>query len=447
MVASVLAIDVKGFFDKVNHQRMAHVLWEMGFPLSIVKWVQSFLADRQAALRLDDQLDPMQPIDFGIPQGSPCSPVLSIIYGAEPLQRILKDENLKTTTNIPLSPYSYIDDIVLAAFSNSLSDNVETLNKGLMAVIEELKKISMEIDPDKLEIQHFSRRPGDPSPHLEAMVNGKLVKVVPSKAMRWLGIFFDCKLSFNEHVKIMSARASSVINDLRVLANTIRGLSQYNLRTLFKTCVLTIMTYASAIWFQPEKRQKNLISMLEITQNKALRHICGAFRTTPCHTLRILAHIPPIELTLRRFSVNAAARLSKLSLHAPIIQRLPNIFRERHRPSSASPTPFSTPHRTPENKGGGSVGWNSEKFGHGNWGSEKKVRTQTDIPWGGGNSFGQRGKIENFAWPSLYSVSTYVVLSKSNTRTVWCLGTMCGNVMHVSRLLPPLRGTVQLLDG
>ena len=160
MVASVLAIDVKGFFDKVNHQRMAHVLWEMGFPLSIVKWVQSFLADRQAALRLDDQLDPMQPIDVGVPQGSPCSPVLSIIYGAEPLQRILKDENLKTSANIPLSPYSYIDDIALAAFSNSLSDNVETLNKGLTAVIEELKKIGMEIDPDKLEIQHFSRRPG-----------------------------------------------------------------------------------------------------------------------------------------------------------------------------------------------------------------------------------------------------------------------------------------------
>jgi len=36
--------------------------------------------------------------------------------------------------------------------------------------------------------------------------------------------------------------------------------------------------------------------------------------------------------------------------------------------------------RTPENRGGGSADWDGEKFGRGNQGSEKKVRTRTDLP-------------------------------------------------------------------
>jgi hypothetical protein len=35
--ASVLTIDIKGFFDNVNHQRLVRVLWDAGFPLPIIQ--------------------------------------------------------------------------------------------------------------------------------------------------------------------------------------------------------------------------------------------------------------------------------------------------------------------------------------------------------------------------------------------------------------------------
>ena len=341
LVASTLAIDVKGFFDKINHERLVHVLWEMGFPPQISKWVQSFLLNRQAALRLDDHMDSMLPIIIGVPQGSPCSPVLSIIYGADPIRRLCEDESLRSSVGTHISPFSYIDDISITSFSDSLEDNVTTLKRGLSVAVEELGRIGMEIDPDKTELQHFSRRPRDSCPAFAANIYGKQLSVVPTKAMRWLGIFFDRRLSFNEHVKIMCARSSSIITGLRVLANTVRGLSQSNLRLLYRTCVLPVLTYASAVWYRPDKRQASLIRQLETTQNKALRHICGAFRTTPCHALRLLSHIPPISLTLDRFSMNAAARFAKLPLLSPVTQRLPNSFRNRRLPVSI--TPFSTP--------------------------------------------------------------------------------------------------------
>ena len=90
MVSSFLCIDVKGFFDNVNHRRMTRVLWEMGFPIEIVKWIQSFLSDRSTAFRIDDILHQVQEIDIGIPQGSPCSPILLIIYTTEVISDIVE---------------------------------------------------------------------------------------------------------------------------------------------------------------------------------------------------------------------------------------------------------------------------------------------------------------------------------------------------------------------
>ena len=154
-VASFLCIDVKGFFDNVNHDRLVRIMWEKGFPIPIVKWVRSFLSDRSTAISLDGSTLPFAPVNIGIPQGSPVSPVLSIIYAAEVIERLL------SLTSIPTAPKAYINDLGLLAISSSLHDNVATLEKAFRHTVNSLAEIGMSIDPTKLEIQHFSRRPSD----------------------------------------------------------------------------------------------------------------------------------------------------------------------------------------------------------------------------------------------------------------------------------------------
>ncbi|KAG2739738.1 hypothetical protein P692DRAFT_20662474, partial [Suillus brevipes Sb2] len=67
--------------------------------------------------------------------------------------------------------------------------------------------------------------------------------------MRWLGVFFDRKLSFKKHIEIMATRALSTIAGLRLLANSFWGLSVLNARLLYKTVVLPVLTFASPVWF------------------------------------------------------------------------------------------------------------------------------------------------------------------------------------------------------
>ena len=343
LVSSFLCIDVKGFFDNVNHARMTRILWEMGFPIEIVKWVRSFLSNRSTAFRIDGVLHPVQDINIGIPQGSPCSPVLSIIYAAEVISDLV-DAQIITSNRIPLSPRAYIDDLGLLAISKSLDDNVKTLRLGLIRVIHKLSTIGMSIDPSKLEIQHFSRRPREsllPQLTMTHPIDGSQIKVTPTEYTWWLGFFLDKRLTFSRHVEIMCKRASSVINGLRCLGNTVRGLSQKHFRLLYISCVFPILTYGATVWYRSHKNIKTLVKKLEVVQNKAIRLITGAFKTTPVKLIQLRSFLPPIEIWLKKLNQQAATRLHKLPLLSPMIQRLPDIWRNRSKPEVT--TPFSTP--------------------------------------------------------------------------------------------------------
>ena len=85
-VTSALTFDIKGFFDFVNHGRLLSVMHAKCIPLQLVQWTATFLSDREAAICLDGIRRQMQAVQNGIPQGSPASPILSIIYAAELLE-------------------------------------------------------------------------------------------------------------------------------------------------------------------------------------------------------------------------------------------------------------------------------------------------------------------------------------------------------------------------
>jgi retron-type reverse transcriptase len=76
-VTSALTFDIKGYFDFVNHKRLLCELRRKNLPLEYVKWTASFLSDREAAICIDGRCGVMQPVENGIPQGSPVSPILA----------------------------------------------------------------------------------------------------------------------------------------------------------------------------------------------------------------------------------------------------------------------------------------------------------------------------------------------------------------------------------
>ena len=80
LLSGALFIDVRGAFDHVDPARLVKRLGDMGIDGDLICWVASFLTDRKAQLVIDGHQGPEKPIYSGLPQGSPVSPILFIIY-------------------------------------------------------------------------------------------------------------------------------------------------------------------------------------------------------------------------------------------------------------------------------------------------------------------------------------------------------------------------------
>jgi hypothetical protein len=88
-VCSSLLFNIQGFFDNVNHGRLTALIESLGFAPEICRWAESFLKDRSIHLRFNGYASDEINLEMGTPQGSPVSPVLSIIY-ASPLLHLAK---------------------------------------------------------------------------------------------------------------------------------------------------------------------------------------------------------------------------------------------------------------------------------------------------------------------------------------------------------------------
>jgi hypothetical protein len=88
-VCASLLFDIQGFFDNVNHGRLMALIESLGFAPKIYRWAASFLKDRVVQLQFNGFTSEDIELEMGMPQGSPVSPVLLIIY-ASPLLHLVK---------------------------------------------------------------------------------------------------------------------------------------------------------------------------------------------------------------------------------------------------------------------------------------------------------------------------------------------------------------------
>lgn len=77
---STLFLDIKSAFDHVAMNKLLKTMKRQRLAPSLISWVKSFLSDRQLRLSFDGQMENYQPIETGISQGSPVSPILFLIY-------------------------------------------------------------------------------------------------------------------------------------------------------------------------------------------------------------------------------------------------------------------------------------------------------------------------------------------------------------------------------
>jgi ribonuclease HI len=327
--ATLLTLDVKGAFDTVLPGRLVHRLREQGWPAHLTRWVASFSTSRSVQIRLDGELGPTTSIQCGLPQGSPVSPILFMLYLA-PLFRL----------GVPKTRFGYADDVALLATSLSLTANSQALSASLQEALDWGSAEGITFDPDKSELMHFSRRRTDQDPNRNPSVTAGPITVYESTDrpyLRWLGILFDKKLTFKWHAKEMAAKALTVASALRSLGNTVRGVQPRLLRQVVSACVLRKAYYGAETWWPGRTRpgtsspisnqvDGHLTSLAKVVLAGA-RAVLPVYRTTPTAALHRESGLLPPEIELNQLALLAATRLRRLDPYHPLLKRATKIAR------------------------------------------------------------------------------------------------------------------------
>lgn len=93
------------------------ILKKLRLPGPLLSWVSTFISNRTLKLSFDGQFEETKPVDTGIPQGSPISPIFFLIY----IRDLFKSSAVRFL--------SYIDDISLTVNSTSFKKNVKILER------------------------------------------------------------------------------------------------------------------------------------------------------------------------------------------------------------------------------------------------------------------------------------------------------------------------------
>ena len=334
-ITSLLQLDIKGAFDTVCHLRLLDTLRKMGFPPWLTRWIRSYLTDRKATLVFDDEeTEPMSPYT-GVPQGSPLSPILFILYITSLYKELGKMAGI--------SVIEFADDTNILAFGRTARENRLTLEQAWRICTRWAESHGMQFAPAKSELVHFTRSRQMPLDHIHLGT----VELKPKSSTRFLGVWVDRKLMWKTHLKEVRKRLETQCLALTRLAASTWGFSLVKAREVYTKVIRSAIAYGASAFHRinPEaSRPQGITKELSKEQASCLRTVTGAFKATATRALEAEAFVPPLDIYLNSRVARFEKRLQSSGIDdlinnncSAVAQRLRNRCRRRRRGRSPEP--------------------------------------------------------------------------------------------------------------
>ncbi|GMG21743.1 unnamed protein product [Ambrosiozyma monospora] len=185
----------------------------MNFPAQMVHWVQNFTSHRTTQLQTHQSSpSPDLAVSMGIPQGSPASPLLYLIYST-PILKLLE--------TIPSLKYiCFMDDICLYADTGSYTFNNRIIRSSFSMLKNEAAKYDIKFDDaEKFKFIHFH-----PSQAVNIFPLNNETTV--EKTVKYLGIKLDYRLNFKEEIDARIGKLKSLTMMMRKLCTKVNVRSE-----------------------------------------------------------------------------------------------------------------------------------------------------------------------------------------------------------------------------
>ncbi|KAJ5667630.1 hypothetical protein N7507_003494 [Penicillium longicatenatum] len=300
---SMLLLDVSGAYDNVSHTRLLNNITKLRLG-HFVPWIRSFLQGRSTRIKLPGFLSDLFSTETGIPQGSPISPILFLLFNAP----LIRGCSLFKGDGAYSEGYGWVDDAAVIVESESYARNVEILEEVLQRADLWARRHAAKFAPDKFELIHFTnpRAEEEPLPQPTQSTQPEEYSIYdiiipdpgtdqlpvrdiqPLTYAKYLGIWLDKELSFNIHRQKLIGKANASLDALQSLTGSTWGASLSAMRTVYRAVVIPQMLYGVVAWFpNTATKQNQIINSFTKIQRRAAIMIAGAFKSMSAAALNI----------------------------------------------------------------------------------------------------------------------------------------------------------------
>ena len=231
----------------------------MGLNRKLIRWIRNFLYQRKLIISINDQLsDPITPI-HDVPQGSPLSPILFILYVSDIPQPLDPRVNLS----------QFAGDIAIWVHAPGIRSINLRLQKYLNQILTWRDRWRIKLNPRKTHLINFSQRKVIKDTSIS--MYGQPLKVTES--FEFWDVHIDNHLSMKQHME--DIERASLISRMKI--TKLNSINAALLIRLYKTFRRPYMDYACTALtvLNQTQRQK-----LEVFQNRCLRYARRVFGST-----------------------------------------------------------------------------------------------------------------------------------------------------------------------
>lgn len=301
---------MKSAFPSVHHPRLLTTLEAKGFHSQTLNLLHNFLDNRKTTLAFNGFESRAFGLTHGLPQESPLSPLLYLLYNNALLEITDKIETA--------SALGFIDNVVFlttASDKHFLRSQMQTLAfrqntwaKAHGAIFDTKKTFWAIFDPK----DHGSSRKNQPTVNF---VDRK--SILPEHKARWLGIMIDDMLTFSQHRTEVIAKGNQRAGFLASLSKTAWGIQPKLMTTLLTTTIHAALDYGVAAWL-PFEPPQYFTDKLSIIDNTCARAYLGALPSTPAIFLRHDLNLTPPKIRIQAKIMTFMASALTKPAHSPI---------------------------------------------------------------------------------------------------------------------------------
>ena len=250
--------DIAKAFDKVWYDGLYNKMIKMNIPSNLICWTRDYLTNRKFTIKVNNSFSEQKNIESGVPQGGVLSPILFSIF--------INDVPLNNNKNRSYS-LLFADDLVnMNIFTKP--GQIQALIKSYLIKIEIwLSNWRLSMSANKCSYIIFSNSNKYELGFKLLLFN----KEIPyEKNPRFLGITFDERLTFKQHIENIKTKCQSRLNIIKIISHRSWKIRKDTIVATYYALVRSIIDYMAFCFGCVCK--SNLLQ-LQIIQNSAIRSI------------------------------------------------------------------------------------------------------------------------------------------------------------------------------